>query len=77
MEKKGRCKSAVNLAIWGAVIGFILLPSIGVTLAVSGLIVNTIERKHYDMTVGLIANIASLIVSVLTWCIGAKLIGLI
>lgn len=77
MEEKGKCKSAVNLAIWGAIIGFILLPSIGVTLAISGLIVNTIERKHYDMTVGLIANIASIILSVLSWCISATILGFI
>lgn len=77
MEKKGRCKSAVNLAIWGAIIGIVLLPSVGMTLAVSGLIVNTIERRHYDMTVGLIANIASIFLSVLTWCISAKITGLI
>ncbi|MDE6762722.1 MAG: hypothetical protein K2J73_03460 [Oscillospiraceae bacterium] len=77
MEEKGKCKSAVNLAVWGAVIGIVLFPSVGVTLAVSGLIVNTIERRHYDMTVGLIANILSIILSVLSWCLSAKIIGLI
>lgn len=75
MEKKEKCRSAVTLAVCGAVIGLVLLPSVGVTLAVSGLIVNTIERKHYDMTVGLIANIASIILSVFSWCVSAKLLG--
>ena len=77
MEEKGKCKSAVNLAVWGAVIGIVLLPSVGVTLAVSGHIVNKIARRHYDMTVGLIANILSIILSVLSWCLSAKIIGLI
>ena len=76
MEKKGKCRSAIVLAVWGAAAGFIL-PSIGMTLAISGLIVNTIERKHYNMICGLIANIASLILSVISWRIGAKIIGLI
>lgn len=77
MEEKSKCKSAVALAVWGAVIGIVLLPSVGVSLAVSGLIVNTIERKHYDMTVGFIANILSIILSVLSWCISAKITGFI
>lgn len=77
MEEKSKCKSAVTLAVWGAVIGIVLLPSVGVSLAVSGLIVNTIGRKHYDMTVGLIANILSIILSVLSWCISAKITGFI
>lgn len=76
MEKKGKCRSAINLAVWGVITGFIL-PSIGITLAISGLIVNTIERKHYNMIWGLIANIASLILSVISWRIGAKIIGFI
>lgn len=76
MQKNGKCRSAIILAVWGVVTGFIL-PSIGVTLAISGLIVNTIERKHYDMRWGLVANIASLILSVISWRIGAKITGLI
>lgn len=77
MEKKEKCRSAVTLAVCGAVIGLVLLPSVGVTLAVSGLIVNTIERKHYDMAVGLMANILSILLSVLSWCLSAKIMGLI
>ena len=72
MEKKGKCRSAFNLAVWGAIIGVVIMPSIGITLAVSGLIVNTMERKYYDMTPGLIANIISIVLSVTMWFISAK-----
>ena len=72
MQKKGKCRSAFNLAVWGAIIGVIIMPSIGITLAISGLIVNTMERRHYDMTPGLAANIISMVLSITMWCISAK-----
>ena len=77
MNEKGKCKAAVTLAIWGGIIGFIFLPSIGVTLSISGLIVNTMERRHYDTSAGFTANIISMILSIIGWIIGAKTIGFI
>ncbi|MGN1090808.1 MAG: hypothetical protein ACI4Q6_10445 [Huintestinicola sp.] len=75
-KKKDYCQSAVVLAVAGAIIGFVL-PSIGVTLAISGLVTNYSERMHYNTEKGLAANVISLVLSVISWLIGASYAGLI
>lgn len=75
-EKKDYCHSAVKLAVAGAVAGFIL-PSIGIALAVSGLVTNHSERMYYSTGKGFAANIISILLSVISWLIGASYIGFI
>ncbi len=76
IEKKDYCHSAVKLAVAGAVAGFIL-PSVGIALAISGLVTNYSERMYYRTERGLTANIISILLSVISWLIGASIIGFI
>ena len=64
--KAEACQSAVVLGIIGIVAG-LFIPFIGITFAISGLYVNSAEKKYYETSFGLKVNIISIIISVVSW----------
>ncbi len=77
-EKDGCCNAAVRLAVIGIIAG-LFIPFIGITfaLAVSGLVTNHSERMYYSTGKGFAANIISILLSVISWLVGASIIGFI
>ncbi len=70
--KEKRCRSAVTLAIIGAIAG-LFIPFLGWTFAVAGIYVNYMERGHYETAPGYAVNALSIIISAASWILALML----